>query len=206
MPDGDVIPDQPVRLWKRPHQLMCSGLDTASVGDAISHSLIRSLRDKGGLPGVGELTAVVERFATGQVALIDALAALRDVERRFLGHLHTRLAARAASRLLVELSQGDLPTAPLSRVVLERFSWELVRYQLLGRRGPDLQGTRFSTYEDRLHWERDHLDAIRPTIDRAVVSLEQDPTGKGLRVVATSAPSEPTTESMLGANLLVGTW
>lgn len=55
MPDGDVIPSAPVRLWKRPYDLICSGAQAETVADGIYHSLLISIRNKGGLPGAQDM-------------------------------------------------------------------------------------------------------------------------------------------------------
>src|SRR3989304_5201824 len=77
MPDGDVIPRTPVRLWKRPHTLLCTGADADVVADGVMHSLIASLRNKGGLPGARDLASAVQEFVAGKVGVADALAQLR---------------------------------------------------------------------------------------------------------------------------------
>ncbi len=205
MPDGDVIPNKPVRLWRRPYDLICSGSDPATVSQAIHSSLLKSLRDKGGLPGAADLASVVSAVAEGRLPLLEALHELREVEWRGGAHLHTRVAAQAVAKLLVELSQGSpLDTSPL-RAVLDRFSWELIRYQLLGRLGPDQQGVSFSTYDEYLAWERQYLEPLRPQVDALVSALERDSSGLGLRHMPVNpTPARPQTAGLLETDLLLG--
>ncbi|MBI3977414.1 MAG: hypothetical protein HY331_04425 [Chloroflexi bacterium] len=204
MPDGDVIPRRPVPLWKRPYALMHEEADTETIAAGVAGSLWKSLSSKGGLPGASEFADVVGRVASQEITLMDALEQLREIEWQNSGHLHTRLAARAVATLLVGISQGDPLMGPPLRVVIEHFCWEMVRFQLVGRIGPDRQGNWFSTYDERLAWEQKLKEALWPKIAPLVTSLEHDPTGRRSMGVRVPAPSGPTTASVLDMDLLCG--
>ena len=202
MPDGDVIPSRPVLFWKRAHDLICSMADEATVADSLKYSLLRSIKTKGGLPFADTLADVVEQYAHGNVTITAALGELRSIERMSKGHLHTRLASRAAAVVLVDVSHGATLIAPPLRVVLEGFCEQLIRNHLLGRSGPALQNVQFTTYEARVAWEQGHLQALRPFISEVADSLESDPTGKHLDVACSPEPLHPTTSTILEINLL----
>lgn len=203
MPDGDVIPRTPVRLWKRLHSLLLSAADAEAVADGICHSLVGSLRDKGGLPGAGDLAAVVDAMIAGNISLSDALAETHEVEWRHGAHIHTRIASEAVRRLLVAISQGKaLGSEPL-RAVAEESCWQIIRYQLLGRIGPDQQGVNYSTHEEYLRWEQQVLAPIQSRVGAIAADLARDPTGHSLsRNRQVPAPSRPETATILETDLL----
>ncbi len=203
MPDGDVIPRTPVRLWKRPHSLLSSATDAQAVADGIFHSLVGSLRDKGGLPGTQDLAAIVGDMIAGNISLADALEETHEVEWRHGVHVHTRVAAEATRRVLVEVGQGKaLSSAPL-RTVTEASCWQLIRHQLLGRIGPDQQGVSYTTHEEYLQWEQRVLAPIQSRVGAIVADVARDPTGRSLpRKSQIQVPARPETEAILETDLL----
>lgn len=203
MPDGDVVPRAPVRLWKRPHSLLSSAADAETVADGICHSLVGSLRDKGGLPGAQDLASVVDAMVAGDISLSDALAETHEVEWRHGAHTHTRVAAEAVRRLLVEISQGKALSSESLRTVAEESCWQLIRYQLLGRIGPDQQGVNYSTHEEYLRWEQQVLAPIQSRVGAIAAGLARDPTGHSLsRNRQVPAPARPETATIPETDLL----
>ncbi len=203
MPDGDVIPRKPVRLWKRPHSLLSSAADAETVGDGICHSLVESLRDKGGLPGAADLAAIVDAMVAGNTSLPGALAETHEVEWQYDAHTHTRVAAEAVRRLLVAISQGRALGSETLRAVSEEFCQQLISYQLIGRIGPDQQGVNYGTHEDYLQWERQVLAPIQSRVASVAESLARDPTGRSLpRRSQIRAPARPRTATILEDDLL----
>lgn len=203
MPDGDVIPRSPVRLWKKPHRMLSSGADAEDVAGCISDALMASLREKGGLPGAHDLAAVVGALVDGNIGLSEAIAESREVEWRCDAHLHTRLAGEATRRLLVEIAQGKVAVAEPLATVAEESCKQLIRYHLLGRIGPDQQGVYYSTHDDYLGWERSVLAPVESKIAAIAADLAHDPTGRSLprRGPATKA-RRPQTAAILESDLL----
>jgi hypothetical protein len=203
MPDGDVVPRTPVRLWKRPYRLLCSAADADAVADGICHSLVGSLRDKGGLPGAQDLASVMDAMVVGNLSLFDALAETHEVEWRYGAHIHTRVSAEAVRRLLVETGQGKVLSSEPLRTVAEESCWQLIRYQLLGRIGPDLHGVNYGTHEEYLRWEQQVLAPIQSRVRTIAANLARDPTGRSLpRKMQTEAPARPETATILETDLL----
>lgn len=203
MPDGDVITRSPVRLWKRPHDLLCSGADGETVADGICHSLLGSLRDKGGLPGAQDLAALVDSLIVGNTTLPEALEEVHEVEWRHGFHIHTRVAAEAVRRLLVEIGQGKGPNCEPLRAVVVEFCSQLIRYQLLGRIGPDQKGFRYTEYDGYLEWEQKVLGPVQSRVEALVSGLVRDPSGRSLpRRSQVPAPARPETATILQTNLL----
>ena len=163
----------------------------------ILKALAKSLRDGGGLPGLVDLSTIVQQVCTGDLSTLAAIREVHSVERECGGHLHTRVAAEAVATLIVEVHQESTMIIEPTTTVAERFLWRLADHHLFGRAGPYLVGQRFTDHEEALREENACKAALAPDIRKMAERLVHDPTGKGLRAPSVRQSHRRSTASLL---------
>ncbi len=197
MPDGDVLGCKLLRRWLRPGRLYADSASTQDVAAAASSALAGSLREAGGVPGLGDMAGVVERVASGQLPHLDALNELRTIERDAQMHRHTRVAVRAVEQLLVELVRGaTVPSDPI-QAVAERACQALVTHFLFGPLTPRLVGEPFAVSAKAGERERACADALQPDIASMARKLAAEPTANHLRRPRSSTALRRSTADLL---------
>ncbi|WP_040666925.1 hypothetical protein [Nitrolancea hollandica] len=181
MPDLDILDHAIAPGWQKPFRLLAGDACPEDVGHAILGALCRSLRQKGGLPQIDRIQELIERVDSGSVAPIDALNTLRKIEVSKGGHRHTRIAARAASKIIVAINQGDHLSGDVGHALIEVVNWELIDHHLFGRARPVLIGQRFADYAEFNSFEAACKRALRPCVTKLADSLVSDPAARRLR-------------------------
>lgn len=202
MPDLDILARAPAPGWRRPYRLAVgSAASPQELASAAIQSLAHSLRSGGGLPALDSLADVVSRFLSGQLPLADALHHLRSIEQATGGDRHTKVAARATARLLVELGQGGSSIAEPRLAVAERFCWAMVDHHLFGRVRPELVGSRFPDHASAFAWEEGCKEALRPGLKKVASALARDPMAARLHAPRTAAGRRRSTADLLNESL-----
>lgn len=182
MPDLDMIDRISAPGWHKPYRLLANGEATPEeIGRAILHSLCRSLRLYGGVPGLGGIADVVEQVLAGECGATEAFRRLRAIESTANGHRHTRLATRAASRQIVEIEQGTGFDRDPAVAIAERSCYELIDHHLFGRVRPALIGERFASHDEARACERACMESVAPYVARLAEDLAHDPGAPRLR-------------------------
>lgn len=198
MPDLDMIDRVSAPGWHKPYRLLENGeAPPEEIGRAVLHSLCRSLRLYGGVPGLHDIADIVARTIDGRCEITEAFRRLRGVEQAADGHRHTRVAVRAANGLLVEIEQGQQLARDSAQEVAARFCHALIDHQLFGRVRPALVGERFVSYDEAVACERACIDATAPYMARVAEALVDDPRARRLR-----APRMPGIPQRSTADLL----
>lgn len=204
MPDLDMIDRVSAPGWHKPYRLLENGgAAPEEIGRAMLHSLCRSLRLYGGVPGLDEIADVVARVQDGRCGATEAFRRLRAIEQAADGHRHTRVAVRAANGLVVEIGQGlEVGHDPV-RSVAERFCRALIDHQLFGRVRPALVGERFASHDEAIACERDCMDAVAPHVARVAADLARDPRATRLRAPRIPGVTRRSTAELLDEPLAV---
>lgn len=203
MPDLDVISERPDVGWRAPFRLLMGSGSEDEVGHAAICSLCRSLRRAGGVPGLERLVSIITSCWHDELSLVGAFDQLHKVEQECTGHLHTKLAARAGARVLVDFNYGDRASPeqdPASRLAVA-FCEEVIDHHLFGRARPNIVGTRFGSQDDELRWELQCMARLQPRIERVACHLLQYPTAAGLRAPSAPRSLRMTTEEILSERL-----
>lgn len=198
MPDLDMLDRVSAPGWHKPYRLLANGEATPEeIGRAMLHSLCRSLRLYGGVPELGGIADVVEQVLDGECGAPEAFRRLRVIESTANGHRHTRVAARTAARLIVEIEQGRTFDRDPAIVIADRTCHELIDHHLFGRVRPALIGERFASHDEAIACERACMEAVAPYVARVAETLARDPRATRLR-----APRMPRSVRRSTADLL----
>jgi hypothetical protein len=195
MPDQDRFEKSFVSTWRKVLRLSKGGIASeAELGDACSTALAQSLHQSGGCPGLHEMANVLRGFirnqedlpllsATGCSTRIKAFEALRQIEREQGGHRTTKVAARVARSILVQVSKQNAPhvsEAQLGQMLSEETCFGLVDHHFFGRARAHLVGERFSTFHEARVWEQAVKKTMSIGIQKLAASLWQEPSAARL--------------------------
>lgn len=198
MPDLDMLDRVSAPGWHKPYRLLENGeVPPGEIGRATLHSLCRSLRLYGGVPGLDSIAEIIEQVQHGECEDADAFRRLRAVEQVANGHRHTRIAVRAANRLIVEIEQGGELDRDPALAVAYRFCRELIDHHLFGRARPALVGERFASHDEAVAYESVCMAAVAPYVARVAEDLARDP-----RATRLHAPRMPRAARRSTADLL----
>jgi hypothetical protein len=204
MPDLDMIDRGSAPGWHKPFRLLEHGEATPEeIGHAVLHSLCRSLRLYGGVPGLHDIADIVDRTMSGRCGVAEAFRHLRAIEQAAHGHRHTRVAVRAANGLLVEIGQGRQLARDPAQEVADRFCHALIDHQLFGRVRPALVGERFASHDEAIACERACVDVAAPYVSRVAENLARDPRATRLRAPRMSGTTRRSTADLLDEPLAV---
>ena len=198
MPDLDIIERSAKRGWHGATRMYAGGAASAvEMRRPILKALAKSLRDSGGLPGLVDLSTIVQQVCTGDLSTLAAIREVRSVKRECGGHLHTRVAAEAVATLIVEVHQESTTIIEPTTTVAERFLWGLVDHHLFGRARPYLVGQRFADYEAALQEENACKSSLAPYVRELAGRLVRDPTAKDLRAPSVRGSHRRSTAELL---------
>ncbi|MBI4333993.1 MAG: hypothetical protein HY673_22245 [Chloroflexi bacterium] len=113
-----------------------------------------------------------------------AFDSLRKIEIDNGGHRMTRVAARAAQRLLaksVASGSGTRPGSQLHRDLAEAICWEVVDHHFFGRARELLIQHRFGDAASERQWEQVVKGAMQLPLSRLASGFASDPTAQRLR-------------------------
>jgi hypothetical protein len=124
-----------------------------------------------------------------------AFEALRQIEREQGGHRTTKVAARVARSILVQVSKQNAPhvsEAQLGQMLSEETCIGLVDHHFFGRARAYLVGERFPTFHEARAWEQAVIKAMSIGIQKLAARLWQDPSAAHLRAPKRSMARQPT--------------
>ena len=137
LPDLDIIAAGVSPVWGKPYRLLAGAGGPAEVARAIMQSLAGSVRRYGGFPATSTMGNIVDNVASGQLAPVVALAAVRAVATQSGGTLRADDAWAALVRAYPPLfetasalaNSGAVPESALV-ALYQRYCDEWARYPL----------------------------------------------------------------------------
>ena len=202
MPELDRFERSFAAGWRAAYKWAREGTASdAEISDKLIGSLARTLRERGGIPGLRELSEVVANGVT--VLLGESYAALDCIVRDHDGHRHTKVAADAAKFILVSQRGATDPSdsGGLTELFAIRTCEDIVAHKFFGNARQHLVAEgRLSNHAAAYGWQRRIERLNRPAIRRIASQLMEDPSAARLRAPRRSVPREPTS-SLLGENL-----
>jgi hypothetical protein len=169
MPDQDRFEKSIASAWRKILRLSSGGIASkAELSDACLTALAHSLRQSDGCPGLQDIADVLHGFvwdrkdfplllAASGSTLPRGFEALRQIEQGQGEHRATKVAARVARSILVQLSRQNDPQvseAQLSQMRSEQTCMGLVNHHFFGCIRAYLVGERFSTFHEARAWEQ----------------------------------------------------
>ena len=170
MPDLDILRAGISPRWAVPYRLLAGVGDPQDVAQAIFKVLTASLRQFGGFPRTDDLGDIVKRVTNGKLAPCQAFSELRAVELSAMGHLHTRMAVRAAEQLVVGCFHGQKPPDVVRAITAGACS-NMIDYQLFGRARLHLAGTQYESVQQARAFEASCKTALASEIAKIVEQL-----------------------------------
>lgn len=201
MPDLDIIPRTAAPGWKAASRLLEGKGTDEEIAKEILQALGRELRDGGGLPNLDEFVNVVNDFKQGSLTHAGAMAQVRRIVRSAEGHHLAKVAERAVSYVLVEIDAGELLSSDLHTAFAEWFLWCLADYSLIGRRRPELVGTKYADYDEAFAAEERYKAVLGPKLAKLAARLVQNPAAAHLRAPAMNVGNRRATSDLLDADL-----
>jgi hypothetical protein len=196
MPDKDRFEKSIPSAWRKVFRLSKGGVASeAELGDACSTALAHSLRQVGGCPGLQDMGHVLQDFVRGREDLLllspvggstltEGFEALRQIERAQGGHRATKVAARVARSILVQVCRQNslhVSEAQLGQMLSEQTCIELIDHHFFGRARAYLVGERFPTFREARAWEQAVKKTMNIGIQKLAARLWQDPSAARLR-------------------------
>lgn len=205
MPEGDRFERSLGAGWSSVFRVMRDEGTAAEVNDKLIESLAKALRRHGGIPGLEEIAAVVERqHASSPMVVYEALD---RIVRNHGGHRHTLIAADIAksSFVLSGLEAGAAAPGEMAQRVAIQSCIALVDHYFFGRtRERLITEGRLQDHAEAQGWRSQTIEAIRPRIEKVAHQLLQRPDATGLRAPNREAPKESTSDLLheeLGTSL-----
>lgn len=196
MPEGDRFENAFAVGWRRAYRRAREGAASpAEIADTCMTALARTLRERGGVPGLREMEAVVTDVACrlafrpgtgmeGAKMLRAAFDELDRIVRDADGHRHTKVAADAARQLLVQLDDplGNLGGQSFTTYFAEQVCLALVEHHFFARARQSLVAEgKLGGPEEALAWQQGVEAAMRPAIQTVAKHLAREPRAGTLR-------------------------
>ena len=203
MPDLDIIDWIPATGWYRACRLLEGAADADLIASEAVKALCRSLRGRGGMPGMRELASIVGEYWAGTLPGLNAFDRIREVERLAHGHRHSLIGGRATGQLLAGLTEGPANWADVGAVgaVAEGFCWAAMDYYLFGRVRPRLSCGDQSDPGAIRALESRCKDLLRAAVSAIARRLVQRPDGVGLRAASVGTKPRLSTSEVLDMSL-----
>ena len=171
------------------------GASPAEVADKLITALARTLRERDGVPGFGEVEDAVER-AVWRLSLhsrgaeeeapilIESFNQLDLIVRDKDGHRHAKVAADVAKSLLVQqggLAGGDA-IWPITTKLAEATCTALVEHYFFATARQNLVAEGgIGDHEDARRWQQSVEEVMQPAIRQIAERLRKDPHAEALR-------------------------
>jgi hypothetical protein len=179
VPDRDVFDRSAPRGWASPLRHLCGRSEPDIIAKAATHSLTKTVKSRGGIPGANAVVRLIQEFASGALPLAAALARLQKAERTMGGHLAAAPGINAARRLLFEMCTEPGALRDIPHALASHFCVEIVESNLFGC-APELVGRRFPGVSDLGEFKGAVMGAMLPAIDRVAQQLALDATASTL--------------------------
>ena len=171
------------------------------IGDKLTKTLAKRLRDASGVPGFDDMVGIIER--TKGSNLLYAFDALDDIVRRHDGNLHSKVAAEVAKSVMVQQpNEAAAGNGAPAEYFAENVCAGLFEHNLFSRaESPLISEGRFSSREEFRAYQERLAQQMMPGIRKIAEQLAQNPDGKGLRAPNRKA-SRQSTSAILAEDLL----
>lgn len=195
MPEGDRFERSLGAGWRTAFRLVVDAGTAAEVNDKLIESLTKALRRHGGIPGLEEIAAVVERqHKSSPMAVYETLD---RVVRDHGGDRHTVIAADIAKSSFILSGSDTGATAPVdvTQRMAVRACTALVDHYFFGRtRERLITEGRLRDHAEAQEWRNQTFEAIRPRIEKIAHQLLRNPDATGLRAPNREAPKKSTSD------------
>lgn len=205
MPEGDRFERSLGAGWRTAFRLVVDAGTAAEVNDKLIESLPKALRRHGGIPGLEEIAAVVERqHKSSPMAVYEALD---RIVRDHGGDRHTVIAADIAKSSFMLSGSDTGATAPVNMAqrMAVRACTALVDHYFFGRtRERLITEGRLRDHAEAQEWRSQTLEAIRPRIEKIARRLLENPDATGLQAPNRETPKLSTNDLLreeLGTSL-----
>ena len=189
--------------WRAAYNYARGGTASDSeVSDKLMKSLAKTLREQGGVPGLREMSEVVESGLG--LALDEPFAALDRIVRDHHGHRHTKVAAEAAKFILVS-QEAATALGPASGVVEQfvvRTCEAIIEHKFFGNARQHLvtEG-KLPDHGAAYDWQRRLEQLNQPAIEKIAGQLREKPSAERLQAPRRTVPTE-STSTLLYQDLL----
>jgi len=181
VPDLDILERSVQPHWFGPAKLLDGGeVPPEQLVRSILRSLCTSLRKGGGLPGLQAYVQVVAQVASGLRSVAQGLAQLDSLVREAHGDRHSRIAAKAVARLVVDLGEGAPTPLDPTTTVAASFCGELIEHHLFGRLRPERLDWHFGDRDGGASWLEQSRQALNSKVLKIAHQLTRDPTAAKL--------------------------
>lgn len=172
------------------------------VADKLAQSLVRTLREEGGVPGLPGIEEVFGSAAwqlalpTSSGVLLQAFNDLDQIVRDQGGHRHTRIAVDAAKSLLVQQS-APAQSWPTLAHLAERVCSDLVKHSFFATARDNLVAEgKVENHGQARDWQEGIQGIMQPAIRQIAERLMKDPSAEALRAPSRIVKKQPTSELM----------
>lgn len=203
MPEGDRFERSFRAGWRGAYTYTRGGgPPPEEIGDKLSKTLARKLREADGVPGLPEMMQIVT--GSNPESLLHQFGAIDRLVREQNGHIHTKVAAEVAKSIAVQSPSigfglnGDVP-----RQFAQRVCQAIVENGFFAKAGTNLiEESRSSNLQDFREWQGRVERAMAPSIEKIADRLIERPDANGLRAPKRISKKKTTSE-ILRENLLL---
>ena len=202
MPELDRFERSFAAGWRAAYKWAREGTASdAEISDKLIGSLARTLRERGGIPGLRELSEVVANRR--EASLEDSFDSIERIVRGQEGHRHTKISAEVTKFVLVsgELDAKALESSAVTEQLARLSCTAIMEHEFFGKARPNLISEgRLGSQDSAYEWQRRIEQVTRLAVEKLAGQLADNPSAVGLRAPRRSVPREPTS-SLLGENL-----
>ena len=202
MPEGDRFERSFRAGWRSAYNYTRGGgPPLEEIGDKLSKTLARKLREADGVPGLPEMMQIVT--GSNPESLLHQFGAIDRLVREQNGHIHTKVAAEVAKSFAVQSPSmgtglgGDVPrqfAQGVCEAIMENGFFAKAGTQLIAE-------GKFSNLQEFREWQGRVERTMSPSIAKVADQLIQRPNAKGIRAPNRMSKKKATSE-ILRENLL----
>ena len=202
MPEGDRFERSFRAGWRSAYNYVKDGgASTEEVGDKLAKTLVKKLRDTGGLPQLPDMTQIISD--SNPEAVLRQFDALDRLVRLQNGQIHTKIAAEVAKSITVQsTSRGFGLDGDIARQFAQGICQAVVENGFFAKAGSRLvEEGRFSNLQQFREWQGGVERTMGPSIAKIADQLMEKPDAKALRA-PNRMSKKKTTSEILVENLL----
>jgi hypothetical protein len=192
MPDLDIVERKLPPEWRRAYKLIKGSHELEAVAEEILKALARTLRDRGGAPGLEESAQALYRHDRGFLddrSLVAFAAKLEQEQETANG----KVLALSVMDQNVSGPDGFLRGAPNMRLA-KRFLVRLVERCLFAQQRDYLVGKRFTSRAQAVETETRLLGLMESGLSKIASQLAEDSSAKNLRAPRSAQRKKSTRE------------
>ena len=202
MPEGDRFERSFRAGWRSAYNYVRGGgASTEEIGDKLTKTLAKKLRDTGGVPLLPEMMQIIGDSNPG--AVLRKFEALDRLVRLQCGDLHTKIAAGVAKSIVVQSpSRGFGLDGEAARQFTRGICQAVVENGFFSKAGTHLvEEGKFSNLRQFREWQGGVERTMGPSIGKIADQLMEKPDASALRAPNRMSKNKTTSE-ILVQNLL----